>query len=200
MTQTRHFCHLQLPLDHQGTHVETCPPSPRRPKTVRFSSLPIFHDPMHFESMIAQNAGVFQPIPMRVVTSSSAPIKPNTQVTPPTATSFANRKPVPKPTEPTPEGIAKSHVSWDPATSSDAPRLTASFNDQCFDRSVLPTHHNLIRDTKFGKPNSNLSCTSEKTMPHVLLPLYKSGFLGKDSLDTIFVSYPRARVLWSEHQ
>jgi len=37
-------------------------------------------------------------------------------------------------------------------------------------------------------------------MPHVLLPLYKSGFLGKDSLDTIFVSYPRARVLWSEHQ
>jgi len=148
--------------------------------------------------MIAQNAKVFQPIPMRVVPSLTTTTSPQTHIAVPavksTPTSIKRTSTTVSPP------ARKSSVSWDPTLAPDTPRLTASFNDQYFDRSVLPTHYNLIRDTKFGKPNTNQSYTSEKTMPHVLLPLYKSGYLGQDSLNTIFASYPRARLLWSEHK
>jgi len=81
----------------------------------------------------------------------------------------------------------------------DDPKLTASFNEEHFNRSVLPTHYDLIRETKFGKPNINQSFSSGKTLQHVMLPLFKSRFLQQSSLDCIFRSYPRATMLWNEH-
>ena len=80
------------------------------------------------------------------------------------------------------------------------PKLTASLNQEYFNRSVLPTHYDLIRDTKFGKPNTNQSFSSGKSFHHVILPLFQSGFLHQSSMDCIMASYPRASLLWTEYQ
>lgn len=53
-----------------------------------------------------------------------------------------------------------------------------------------PTKAELIRDTKFGKPNLNQSFNTDVDLWNVLLPVAKSGFLEQQSIDAISEAQP----------
>lgn len=78
------------------------------------------------------------------------------------------------------------------------PTLTKSMHPEYFHRSALPKAYELARTQKFGKDNLTHSYTTERAFPHVVLPLFKCGFLRRRDLSVLFVAYPRASVLWTE--
>jgi hypothetical protein len=77
-------------------------------------------------------------------------------------------------------------------------RLTNSMNPEYFNHSRLSMAYELQKQQKFGKDTVNQLFTCNKSLPHVVLPLYKTKFLVKKDLKCLWIVLPITQHLWQD--
>jgi hypothetical protein len=73
-------------------------------------------------------------------------------------------------------------------------------NPEFFNKSAMGTAWQAQKDQPFGKDNLRQVFTTERVFPHIVLPLFKQGFLDAEDMGNLFKAMPSTRTLWNEYQ
>jgi hypothetical protein len=80
------------------------------------------------------------------------------------------------------------------------PRVTDSMHPRYLQQSAIGKAWQAQKNQKFGKDNLLQVYTTEPVIFHILLPLFKLGFLTQKQMRRLFVALPPAKRLWMEYQ